>query len=215
MSDPTFPQTITLAFTGASGMAYGLRLLECLLAGERRVFLLYSAAAQIVAKQECDLTLPAQPREATRFFTERYGAREGQLTVFGREDWMAPVASGSNPADAMAICPCSMGTLAAVACGLADNLIARAADVMLKERRPLVLVPRETPLSTIHLENMLRLARAGAVILPPVPGFYDRPQSVAELVDFVVARVLDRLDVPHSLGPRWGADPSAARPGTA
>ena len=215
MSHPAFPQTVTLAFTGASGMAYGLRLLECLLTGERRVFLLYSAAAQIVAKQECDLTLPAQPREATRFFTERYGAREGQLTVFGREDWMAPVASGSNPADAMAICPCSMGTLAAVACGLADNLIARAADVMLKERRPLVLVPRETPLSTIHLENMLRLARAGAVILPPVPGFYDRPQSVAELVDFVVARVLDRLDVPHSLGPRWGADPSAARPGTA
>ncbi len=115
----------------------------------------------------------------------------------------------------MAIIPCIKGTLAAVACGLADNLIARAADVMLKERRPLVLVPRETPLSTIHLENMLRLARAGAVILPPVPGFYDRPQSVAELVDFVVARVLDRLDVPHSLGPRWGADPSAARPGTA
>ena len=151
------PQTITLAWTGASGLAYGLRLLECLVAADRRVFLLYSAAAQIVAKQECDLALPAQPREATRFFTERHGAQAGQITVFGREDWMAPVASGSNPADAMAICPCTMGTLAAVACGLADNLIARAADVMLKERRPLVLVPRETPLSTIHLDNMLGL----------------------------------------------------------
>jgi 4-hydroxy-3-polyprenylbenzoate decarboxylase len=117
---------------------------------------------------------------------------------------MAPVASGSNPADAMAICPCTMGTLAAVACGLADNLIARAADVMLKERRPLVLVPRETPLSTIHLENMLKLAHAGAVILPPAPGFYYRPQTVADLVDFVVARTLDQLGVPHTLGPRWG-----------
>ena len=118
---------------------------------------------------------------------------------------MSPVASGSNPADAMAICPCSLGTLGAVAAGLADNLIERAADVMLKERRPLVLVPRETPLSAIHLENMLKLARAGAVILPPSPGFYGRPQSIDELVDFVVARILDQLGVSHALGPRWGA----------
>ena len=198
------PRTVTLAFTGASGLQYGLRLLECLLAAERRVCLLYSPAAQVVAKQECDLALPAQPREATRFFAERHGAREGQLTVFGREDWLAPVASGSNPADAMAICPCSMGTLGAIAAGLADNLIERAADVMLKERRPLVLVPRETPLSAIHLENMLKLVRAGAVMVPPAPGFYDRPQSVADLVDFVVARVLDQLGVAHALGPRWG-----------
>jgi 4-hydroxy-3-polyprenylbenzoate decarboxylase len=187
-------------------MPYGLRLLECLLGADCRVFLLYSSAAQIVAKQECDLTLPAQPREATRLFTERHGARDGQLTVFGREDWMAPVASGSNPADAMAICPCSMGTVGAIAGGLADNLIERAADVMLKERRPLVLVPRETPFSAIHLDNMLTLARAGAVILPPAPGFYDHPRSVADLVDFVVARVLDQLAVPHKLGPRWGED---------
>jgi 4-hydroxy-3-polyprenylbenzoate decarboxylase len=200
------PQTITLAFTGASGMPYGLRLLECLLAARCRVYLIYSSAAQVVAKQECDLTLPSQPREATRLFSERHGAREGQLTVFGREDWFSPVASGSNPADAMAICPCSMGTLGAIAGGLADNLIERAADVMLKERRPLVLVPRETPLSAIHLENMLKLVRAGAVIVPPAPGFYDRPQSVADLVDFVVARVLDQLGVAHALGPRWGKD---------
>ena len=197
-------RTITLAFTGASGMPYGLRLLDCLLAAQCRVYLLYSPAAQIVARQECDLTLPAQPREAARLLSERYRAAAEQLTVFGREDWMAPVASGSNPADAMAVCPCSMGTLGAIAHGLADNLIERAADVMLKERRPLVLVPRETPLSTIHLDNMLRLAHAGAVILPPAPGFYDRPQAVADLVDFVVARVLDQLRVPHALGPRWG-----------
>jgi len=206
------PQTITLAFTGASGMPYGLRLLECLLAAGRRVYLLYSPAAQIVAKQECDLTLPAQPREATRVLAARYGARDGQLAVFGREDWMAPVASGSNPADAMAVCPCTMGTLGAIAHGLADNLIERAADVMLKERRPLVLVPRETPLSAIHLANMLTLAQAGAVILPPAPGFYARPQAVADLVDFVVARVLDQLHVPHELGPRWGEERTGTEP---
>ena len=199
------PETVTLAWTGASGMPYGMRLLECLLAAKVRVFLLYSSAAQIVAKQELTLTLPAQPAAAAAQLAERFGSSPGQLTVFGREDWMSPVASGSNPADAMAICPCSLGTLGAVAAGLADNLIERAADVMLKERRPLVLVPRETPLSAIHLENMLKLARAGAVILPPSPGFYGHPQSIDELVDFVVARILDQLGVSHALGPRWGA----------
>jgi 4-hydroxy-3-polyprenylbenzoate decarboxylase len=129
------------------------------------------------------------------------------LRVFGREEWFAPVASGSNPPDAMVICPCTMGTLAAVACGLADNLIARAADVVLKEKRPLILVPRETPFSQIHLENMLKLARSGAVILPANPGFYHRPESVQQVVDFVVARVLDQLGIAHDLMPRWGEAP--------
>jgi 4-hydroxy-3-polyprenylbenzoate decarboxylase len=200
------PETVTLAFTGASGMPYGLRLLDCLLRANRRVYLLYSPAAQVVAKQECALSLPAHPREAARMLAERFGARDGQLTAFGHADWMAPIASGSNCADAMVVCPCTMGTLAAIAHGLADNLIARAADVMLKERRPLVLVPRETPLSTIHLENMLSLARAGALIVPPAPGFYALPRSIDDLVDFVVARVLDQLRVPHALGPRWGEE---------
>ena len=136
--------------------------------------------------------------------SDRYHAQDGELTVHSRDDWMAPMASGSNPGDAMAICPCTMGTLGAVANGMADNLIERAADVMLKERRPLVLVPRETPLSAIHLENMLKLARAGAVILPPAPGFYTRPRTIDDVVDFVVARVLDHLGVPHALVPRWG-----------
>jgi len=199
------PKTVAVAFTGASGMPYGLRLLECLVAARARVFLLYSPAAQVVARQELDLTLPTQPAAAAAYFAERYRAEPGQLTVFGREDWMSPVASGSNPADAMAVCPCSMGTLGALAAGLADNLIERAADVMLKERRTLVLVPRETPLSAIHLENMLKLSRAGAVILPPSPGFYGHPRTVEDLVDFVVARVLDQLGVEHALGPRWGA----------
>jgi len=203
-------RTITLAFTGASGLPYGLRLLECLLAAKVRVYLLYSPAAQIVARQELDLTFPTQPAAAAAFFAQRYGAGPGQLTVFGREDWFSPVASGSNPAEAMVVCPCSMGTLGAVASGLADSLIERAADVMLKERLPLLLVPRETPLSAIHLENMLKLARAGAVILPPAPGFYGHPQTIDDLVDFVVARILDQLRVEHALGPRWGAGRASA-----
>ena len=197
------PKTVAVAFTGASGLPYGLRLLECLIAARARVFLLYSPAAQVVARQELELTLPTQPAAAASYFAERYRAEPGQLTVFGREDWMSPVASGSNPADAMAVCPCSMGTLGSLAAGLADNLIER--DVMLKERRTLVLVPRETPLSAIHLENMLKLSRAGAVILPPSPGFYGHPRTIEDLVDFVVARVLDQLGIEHALGPRWGA----------
>lgn len=200
----TKPETITLAFTGASGMPYGVRLLECLLKAQVRVYLLYSAAAQIVARQEMDLSLPARAKDAAEFFSLRFGAQPGQLQAFGREEWFAPVASGSNPADAMVICPCTMGTLAAIAAGMADNLIERAADVALKEARKLVLVPRETPLSAIHLENMLRLSRAGAIILPANPGFYHHPQTAQDLVDFVVARVLDHVGVQHSLMPRWG-----------
>lgn len=198
------PSTVTLAFTGASGMPYGVRLLECLLKEGVSVYLLYSQVAQVVARQEMDLALPTRAKEAAEFFSSKFGARPGQLQAFGREEWFAPVASGSNPADAMVICPCTMGTLAAISAGLADNLIARAADVALKESRKLILVPRETPLSAVHLENMLRLNRAGAVILPANPGFYHHPQTVADLVDFVVARVLDHLDVPHTLMPRWG-----------
>ena len=206
-------RAITVAFTGASGMPYGLRLVECLIAANIHVRVVYSSAAQIVAKQECGLALPAQPREAARLLAERYGARDGQLDVYAREDWLAPIASGSNPGDGMAICPCSMGTLGAIAAGLADNLIERAADVMLKERRPPVLVPREAPLSVIHLENMLRLARAGAVILPPSPGFYTQPRTIEDIVDFIVARVLDHLAVPHTLVERWGGDRASRNPG--
>jgi 4-hydroxy-3-polyprenylbenzoate decarboxylase len=198
------PETITLALTGASGMPYGIRLLECLIKSGIRVYLLYSQAAQIVARQEMDLSLPSRPKEAADFFGERFGAASGQLQAFGREQWFAPVASGSNPADAMVICPCTMGTLAAIAAGLADNLIERAADVALKEARKLVLVARETPLSAIHLENMLKLSRAGAIILPANPGFYHHPQTAQDLVDFVVARVLDHVGVEHDLMPRWG-----------
>jgi 4-hydroxy-3-polyprenylbenzoate decarboxylase len=197
-------KTVAVAFTGASGMQYGLRLVECLLAAGARVWLTWSQAAQLVARQELDLTLPAQPRAAQRLLAERFGAPAEALTVFGRDDWNAPLASGSNPPDVYVICPCTMGTLAKVAAGNADDLITRAADVVLKERRKLILVPRETPLSAIHLENMLRVTHAGGVILPPNPGFYHRPGKVEDLVDFVVARILDQLGVPHALMTRWG-----------
>ena len=197
-------KTIVLALTGASGLPYAMRLLECLLQGGQRVHLVYSQAAQIFAKQELDFVFPSRPQDAEIVLLERLGKFSGELRVFGRDDWFAPMASGSNPGDAMVICPCTMGTLAAVSTGLSDDLITRAADVMLKEGRPLILVPRETPLSAIHLENMLRLSRAGATILPPNPGFYYHPKSVQDLVDFVVARILDHLGVDHTLVERWG-----------
>jgi len=200
------PRTFTLAFTGASGMPYGIRLLEKLLASGNHVFLMYSQAAQIVAQQEMKLALSSRTKEAEEFLSQRFKAKEGQLHVFGREEWFAPVASGSSPADSMIICPCTMGTLAAVATGLGRNLIERAADVMLKEHHKLILVPRETPFSAIHLENMQKLVQCGAVILPANPGFYHHPESVQDLVDFVVARILDHLNVEHSLIPRWGKE---------
>ena len=151
-----------------------------------------------------DLTLPSSPKEAESYFNQRYQLPDGQLRVYGREEWFAPVASGSNPADAMVICPCTMGTLAAIAAGLNQKLIERAADVMLKENRPLILVPREMPFSAIHLENMLKLARSGVTIMPANPGFYQHPKTIEDMVDFVVARILDHLKISHSLIPRWG-----------
>ncbi len=194
---------MVVAWSGASGIGYGLRLVEVLLGAGVRVELVYSAVTQVVARQELDLALPSAPEAAANLLRERFRAGDA-LQVYGREAWFAPIASGSNAADAMVVCPCSMGTLASIAQGLAKNLIDRAADVMLKERRPLVLVPRETPLSAIHLENMLRLARAGACILPANPGFYHRPQRVDELIDFVVMRVCDQIGVTTDLLPRWG-----------
>jgi flavin prenyltransferase len=199
-------KTITLAYTGASGMPYGIRLLEMLLAEGVCVYLLYSQVAQIVAQQEMKLALPSRAKETEEFFNRHFNAKEGQLRVFGREEWFASIASGSNPADSMVICPCTMGTVAEIASGMSQKLIGRAADVMLKENRPLILVPREMPFSIIHLENMLKLARNGVVIMPANPGFYHHPENVQDMVDFVVARILDHLGVAHKLMPRWGTE---------
>lgn len=195
---------IALAMTGASGAQYGLRLLEFLLKAERRVHLMLSKPAQLVINMETDLKLPGRLQDVEQLLSERYAAQAGQLRVYGPEQWTAPMASGSGGGRAMVICPCSMATLAAVAVGASRSLIERAADVMLKEQRKLILVPRETPFSVLHLQNMLTLARLGVVILPANPGFYHLPARVEDLVDFIVARVLDHLDIPHTLVPRWG-----------
>lgn len=196
--------TITLAITGASGVQYGLRLLECLVRADRNVFLMISKAARVVIGTETDLKLPPQPNATADFFTQLHGARDGQVRVFGDDQWTAPVASGSGAPHRMVVCPCSTGTLSALATGACNNLIERAADVALKERRQLILVPREAPYHEVHLANMLLLSRMGATILPASPGFYHRPQTVEQMIDFVVARLLDHLGVDQSLMPRWG-----------
>lgn len=197
--------TITLAITGASGFRYGLRLLECLLKSGHQVYLLVSEAARAVAVYEDDLIIPGQSTALAAFLQQRFEAMPGQLKVFAAHEWTAPIASGSAIVDAMVVCPCSSGTLAAIAHGLSNNLIERAADVMLKEQRPLILVPREMPLSAIHLENMLKLARMSAVIMPASPGFYHQPQGLEDLVDFVVARILNALGIEQDLVPAWGS----------
>jgi len=199
---PLYP--IIVAMTGASGAAYGLRLLQVLLQAGQPVYLLVSRAAQLVLATETNLQVPARPAEMQQYFCELYHADSGLLTVFNREDWLAPIASGSHTAQHMVVCPCTTGTLAAIAHGNSDNLLERAADVMLKERRRLILVVRETPYSTIHLENMLKLSQSGATIMPANPGFYQNPQGIDDLVDFMVARILDHLGVEQDLVPRWG-----------
>lgn len=197
---------ITLAITGASGAQYGLRLLECLLAAKQNVYLMISTAAQVVIATETDLKLPGRADDQQAFLGERFGAEAKQLQVFGRDQWMSPVASGSNAARAMVVCPCSSASLSAVANGNSSDLIERAADVMLKEQRQLILVTREMPISAIHLENMLKLSRLGVTLMPASPGFYHRPQTIDDLVDFVVARVLDHLNIEQTLIPRWGVE---------
>lgn len=205
MNERKTPRTdaVALAITGASGAAYGLRLLECLISAGKTVYLMVSAPGQMVIAEETDLDLPGRPAEMQAYLAARYGAREGQLHVLGRDQWYSPPASGSSAPAAMVVCPCTSGTLSAIASGASDNLIERAADVALKEQRKLILVPREMPLSAIHLENMLKLARLGVVILPASPGFYHHPRSISDLVDFVVARVLDHLGVEQNLIPPW------------
>ncbi|PKM31856.1 MAG: aromatic acid decarboxylase [Gammaproteobacteria bacterium HGW-Gammaproteobacteria-11] len=195
---------VTLAVTGASGVQYAMRLLECLVKAEVEVSFLMSQAAMLVAATETDWQLPPKPQAMETYLTEQFQAQPGQIRVYGKQDWMSPVASGSGAPAAMVVCPCSTGTLSAIATGASNNLIERAADVALKERRQLILVPREAPFSTIHLENMLTLSRMGAVILPASPGFYHKPTAIEDLVDFIVARILNQLGIEQKLLARWG-----------
>jgi len=197
-------QRVTVAFTGASGAQYGLRLVQCLLQQDAEVFVVFSQAARVVIGTETELKLPPGTGEGESSLRDYLGVTAGRLTVCGLEQWTSPIASGSGAPHQMVVCPCSTGTLSAIAAGASNNLIERAADVAIKEGRKLILVPREAPFSAIHLENMLKLARLGVVVLPASPGFYHQPRSVSDLVDFVVARILDQLGVAHTLVKRWG-----------
>jgi 4-hydroxy-3-polyprenylbenzoate decarboxylase len=197
---------MSVGMTGASGAQYGLRLVECLLQADWQVYLTFTRAAQIVIGGETDCRLPGRATEQTRHLSALFKARDGQLRVFGEEEWTSPLASGSGAPRRMVICPASMATLSAIANGASENLLERAADVVIKERGDLVIVPRETPFSAIHLENMLKLARLGVCILPANPGFYNEPTQVAELVDFIVARILDQFRIRHTLAKPWGRE---------
>ena len=189
---------IVVAITGASGAPYAVRLLESLVRAMRPVQLIVSSHGLRLLDTELGIG-------SINALQEKVGGNWSRfVTVFDDADRGAAPASGSALSAGMVICPCSMGTLSAIAQGSSRSLVERAADVTLKERRPLILVPRETPLSTIHLENMLRVTHAGAVVMPAAPGFYHRPQSIDDLVNFVVARVLDHLHVEQNLVARWG-----------
>lgn len=218
---------IVLAITGASGSAYAIRLAQVLLAAGKQLHLVVSGAARQVLARELEAEFPGNDASSVEWsamieetlagpIAGRWGfhplsdsasAGQGTIRAYSISDYSSGIASGSFLTSGMVICPCSMGTLSAIATGASTNLIQRAADVHLKERRPLVLVPRETPLSLIQLENMTRLSQAGATIMPSMPGFYHKPLQIADLVDFVVARILDHLRVEHTLMERWGKGP--------
>ena len=197
-------QKLTIAMTGASGAPYTLRLLEICLQAEIRIQFIASQPAQIVLGLESDLKLTGAPQKMQQQLASYFDSDPSLISVFAKDQWTAAAASGSSVADAMVVCPCTMGSLASIATGTSENLIHRAADVIMKERKKLILVPRETPFSSIHLENMLKLSNLGVVILPPSPGFYQGVNQVSDLVDFVVARILDQLDIENSISPRWG-----------
>jgi flavin prenyltransferase len=205
ISQQTSTDPLVVSITGASGAVYALRLLEVLLSARREVHLSISPSGAAVLKQELDRTVSLERFDPRSLLAPAIADNAGgQIHYHHYQDFFAPIASGSFLTAGMVVCPCSGSTLSGIAHGTSSNLIQRAADVHLKERRPLVLVPRETPLSLIHLDNMRSAALAGAVILPAMPGWYHGVRSVSDLVDFVVARILDQLRVPHELMQRWG-----------
>ncbi len=193
-----------VAITGASGSVYGLRLVTELLRSGHRVSLILTSAGRQVLRHEVGLDWSAEIKQQRHQVQEHFASIA--VDCLALDDFWSGAASGSNAADAMIVVPCSMGTAGRIAAGLSGNLFERAADVMLKERRPLIMVPRETPFNTIHLQNLLRLAQAGAVVLPAMPGFYHGPESVADLVDFVVGKILDQLNIENDLFERWGEE---------
>lgn len=200
-----------IGMTGASGTLYGERLVRALVESGQEVDLALSPAAVKVLRYERGFDVGEKAERLVECLPEWLGGEvASKVRCFACDAVEAPASSGTSGVRAVILCPCSMGTLARVAAGYSSNLVERAADVSLKERRDLVLVPRETPLSEIHLENMLRLRRMGAVILPAMPGFYHGPRSIDDLVDHVVGKILDSLGIEHSVGARWGAQPERA-----
>ena len=200
---------ITVAITGASGAPYAIRLIECLIRQKQQIYLLVSSAARVVMATEHQVNLSAAPEKMQQQWVELLAKRgvevaPKQLQVFGKEEWFSPVASGSAAPKRMIICPCSTSTLSSVALGSSNTLIERAADVVLKEQGQLIVVLRETPLSAIHLRHMLQLSKLGVTVMPAAPGFYHQPQSIDDLIDFMVARMLDHLGLEQSLMQRWG-----------
>lgn len=196
---------ISVALSGASGAQYGLRLIEVLVGKGYPVNVLLTHAALMVLALEMEIHLGNSLSEQKKRLMARFNIEDSEsLNIYSEKDWMAPLASGSNTSRAMIICPCSMGMLAAVATGQSNNLIERAADVMIKERKHLMLVVREAPFNQIHLENMLTLSKMNVQIMPANPGFYHQPQSVEDIIDFMVARILDQIEIPHDLMMRWG-----------
>ncbi len=197
---------LVLALTGASGAVYATRLLEVLVRSGNHVHFTISPSGAAVVKQELDIAIdPAKPDIAVLLPADIADQAKSLVVCHHYQDFMAPIASGSFLTGGMVVCPCSGSTLSGIAHAASQNLIQRAAEVHLKERRKLILVPRETPLSVLQIENMHRAAQAGAVLLPAMPGFYHGAKTLADLVDFVVARILDQLDVPHDLMKRWGS----------
>lgn len=190
--------------TGASGAPYTLRLMQLCLQNNIRVQFICSQPGQIVMGMESDLKLTGNTQKMQQQLISYFDSDSSLIRVYAKDQWTSPVASGSSVSDAMVVCPCTMGSLASIATGTSENLIHRAADVIIKEKKLLILVPRETPFSSIHLENMLKLSNLGVVILPPNPGFYQGVNSTDDLVDFVVARILDQLGIENDISPRWG-----------
>jgi 4-hydroxy-3-polyprenylbenzoate decarboxylase len=197
--------TYTVAITGASGAPYAHRLLQALIKAGHSVYLSISGEGLSILNDETELHLKGSETDIQYALQKYFGSKEGQLTYFDEDNLYAPIASGSVRVDAMVVVPCSMKTLASIANGFASNLIERAADVTLKEKRKLIIVPRETPLSAIHLKNMLTLARLGCHIIPAMPAFYHHPKELSELVDFIAGRVLDGMGIENDLSPRWGS----------
>ncbi|MHB8843544.1 MAG: UbiX family flavin prenyltransferase [Nitrospirota bacterium] len=194
----------TIAITGASGSLYGVRVLQALITGGHNVYLTITGDGLHILNDETGLMLKGSETDIQYALEKHLGAKEGQLRYFDEDNLYAPIASGSSPVDGMVVIPCSMKALSSMAHGFASNLIERAADVTIKEKRKLIIVPRETPLSTIHLRNMLALSEAGCHIIPAMPAFYHHPKKISDMVDFIAGRVLDALGVENTLSPRWG-----------